>query len=214
MGEGDFKWSFAPEGRRMCRARGSLPHQCGVPRAHARGMKRRLFVAIPLSLALREEILVWSRQQKLRALPVRWIAGKNLHLTLVPPWYEDDLAHAKRSLARLHGIVPPFTIVLRKVRYGPEPRHPRLIWAEGDPSPSLRTLKDRAEEVFKVENGRRPWRPHLTLARFRSEDFSRFPFQTLEASVQWEDTVTRIVLMESHLGPGGADYEVLGEATL
>lgn len=60
-------------------------------------MKHRLFIAITLSEELQKEILAWEvLWQKRLDSRIRWLAGKNLHLTLVPPWYEENVGETVR----------------------------------------------------------------------------------------------------------------------
>jgi 2'-5' RNA ligase len=171
--------------------------------------RHRIFVAIPVSETLQRMVAEWVATPRFRVLPVRWLQGKNLHVTLVPPWHEVDVESPARALEKLKGTVPPFEILFTRVTYGPDPRRPRLIWAEGDTPPSLLVLKERAETVFRYAGERRPFRLHLTLARFRGENFSQFSIKRLDENVGWGGTVHSVVLMESRLKPGGADYEVL-----
>lgn len=175
-------------------------------------MKHRIFVALPISAALQEEIVEWEK--KFSTLPVRWLHGKNLHITLVPPWYEENVEKIKEILQKVHGAIGSFEIEFEKVTYGPDPRRPRLIWAEGSTPKELVTLTTKIEEALGVTPESRPFRLHLTLARFRPEDLSQFPIKKLDEPVSWHDTVRSFVLMESHLSPAGADYEVLGEFAL
>lgn len=171
--------------------------------------KRRLFVAVPISKRLQDEIVEWEQQWQ--KLPVRWLAGKNLHITLVPPWYEKDVENVKRQLTRASLVTRRSTCVMKfdRVTYGPDPRHPRLIWAQGQAPQALVQLKERIEAALQVKPERRAFRLHLTIARFRPETFSSFSTKTLNEKVIWRDTVLSFVLMESHLSRGGADYEVL-----
>jgi hypothetical protein len=37
---------------------------------------------------LQKKILTWEKI--LKPLPVRWILGKNMHITLIPPWYATE----------------------------------------------------------------------------------------------------------------------------
>ena len=56
----------------------------------------RVFIGIKVSKQLQKKVREW---RKIHAdLPVRWIKDRNLHMTLVPPWYEDDVAKAVRKL--------------------------------------------------------------------------------------------------------------------
>lgn len=59
----------------------------------------RVFIGVKASKQLQKKVRGW---RKIHAgLPVRWIKEHNLHLTLVPPWYEDDIEKAKKKLHEL-----------------------------------------------------------------------------------------------------------------
>lgn len=60
----------------------------------------------------------------------------------------------------------------------------------------------------------RPFRLHLTLARFKGETFFSFPIKKLDEAVQWQSPISSFLLMESHLMKTGADYDVLKEFLL
>ncbi|OGY59133.1 MAG: 2'-5' RNA ligase [Candidatus Colwellbacteria bacterium RIFCSPHIGHO2_12_FULL_44_17] len=172
----------------------------------------RVFVAVPISSELQKEILGW--EGGFQKLPVRWLSGKNLHITLVPPWEERDPNEVARLLENLRGTLPQFSFLLEHVAYGPNSREPRLIWAEGKSPQSIIELKTAIEECLALPIDEKPFRLHLTLARFRPETFSSFPIKKLDERVMWEEYVTSFVLVESHLSPQGADYEVLYEVKL
>lgn len=195
-------------------------------------MKHRIFVAIPISEALQEEIVQWEKVYQ--ELPVRWISGKNLHITLVPPWYEEDISHVDTLLRVIAEKQVPHVIHFHSVSFGPRPvRDPkskisanvsrrlisngarpkqfRLIWAEGRASRELSELKEELGRARMQKGDSRPWVMHLTLARFRPKTFSSFSIKNLHEKVHWEEEVRSMVLMESHLSKEGADYEILKE---
>lgn len=169
--------------------------------------KRRIFLAVKISEPLQEEILEFEND--FRKLPVRWLAGKNLHVTLVPPWYEEDIESAVSKIKNTR--TNPFYIEFSKVVYGPNPRSPRLVWAEGKAPAELIELEKLLENALGQKPENRPFLLHLTLARFRPEDFSRFLRKWLDENVDWKEEVKNFVLMESHLSRDGANYEVLRE---
>lgn len=173
-------------------------------------MKHRVFVAIGIPEGLQDEIAAWS--EKHAEIPVRWLAGKNLHITLVPPWYEENVDDVRERLSAIRG--EPFELRFSRVTCGPNPREPRLIWAEGNTPQALAELRASIHEALGIEPEKRPFRAHLTLARFRPEDFIKFPVQTLDEKVDWQAEVDSFVLMESHLSRAGADYGVLAEFQL
>ncbi len=174
-------------------------------------MTKRIFVALGVSENLQKEIFKWRKT--FSVLPVRWLAGKNLHITLVPPWRENDVSKAAGALQKLKGA-GPFILEFQKVVYGPTARSSRLIWAEGPASPQIIRLKKAAEDAFGAESEKRPFRPHLTIARFRTENFSSFAVQKLDERVDWKEKAESVLLMESRLSPSGADYEILAKAEL
>jgi 2'-5' RNA ligase len=145
---------------------------------------------------------------------VRWVKPKNLHITLVPPWYEENIKQIKEVLGSIRDTFGPFEIIFERITYGPDPRRPRLIWAEGEASLEIRNLKLEIERALNQKPEERPFKLHLTIARFRPETFSSFPIKKLDEKVFWRDEVKSFVIMESHLSPEGADYEVLEEIRL
>lgn len=173
--------------------------------------ERRIFTAIPIPRLLQEKILLWEKKY---AIPeARWLAGKNLHITLIPPWYEKDCEEAIRRLKKIEGS-GEIDIEFQGVSYGPTMKEPRLIWASGDAPRKLLDLKEKAEETLGRKSECLPWLMHLTLARFDPRDFSRFPLKNLNEKVLWKECVSSVVLMESFLNSSGADYEIIAEAKL
>lgn len=173
--------------------------------------ERRIFAAIPISRPLQERILSW--RENYAALPVRWLDGKNLHITLVPPWHETDCETTMRKLKIIEGN-GELDIEFREVSYGPVLEKPRLIWASGNAPQELLNLKKKTENIFGRKSGYRPWLMHLTIARFDPRDFPEFPLKNLDEKVSWKERVSSVVLMESLLKPSGADYEIIAEAKL
>lgn len=169
-------------------------------------MMHRIFLGIPIEETLQEQIAEWTSNYS--RLPVRWIAGKNLHITLIPPWDETSIEGVIKELNSSVARVP-FPISFDRVTYGPSSREPRLIWAEGATPRSLIDLKDSCERALGMPPPDRPFRLHLTLARFRPETFSSFPTKHFDVSVSWSMQCGSFVLYESRLLPHGAEYTVL-----
>ena len=174
-------------------------------------MKHRIFIALPISESLQQEILEW--EEKFSNLPIRWLQGKNLHITLVPPWHEENLEGAKNLLEQATGS-GYLNLEFEKVTFGPDPRRPRLIWAEGETPRQLIDLRRKVHQIFGREEEKRPFRLHLAIARFRPETFSSFPIKKLDEKVNWRDEVRRVGLFESRLLREGADYQIMAEIAL
>ncbi|PIR69787.1 MAG: RNA 2',3'-cyclic phosphodiesterase [Candidatus Niyogibacteria bacterium CG10_big_fil_rev_8_21_14_0_10_46_36] len=180
-------------------------------------MSKRIFFAFPLDDALEDKIIRWEKDlQKKVNLPVRWIEPRNLHVTLVPPWSieESQVDFLKGLLLPTISNVISFEIELTRIRFGPTTRMPTLIWAEGPTPPAMQELKEEIERILKHANvdfypSREPFRLHVTLARFHPEEFSSFPIQQLDEGVKFFGTLSSVVLMQSILGFGGAEYNIL-----
>lgn len=167
--------------------------------------KKRIFIALPISQELQKIILKWEKNYK--NLPVRWLSPKNLHITLVPPWYESDI---KKNSSQLECIKSPFfDVVFESIEFGPDPKRPRLIWAKGKAPEALLALQKNVTKLTRQKSERRPFKLHLTLARFRPENFAKFPVKKLNEKVTWREKITSFMLMESLLSPKGAEYKIL-----
>lgn len=175
-------------------------------------MNRRIFIALKISEELRSAIT--ECEKAWADLPVRWLQGKNLHVTIIPPWYVQDAQPVIDLLKTMEGRTGTVEMAFEKVRPGPDPRNPRLIWAEGPTPPRLPKLKTGLEQLLKFRHEKRPFLLHLTLARLKPENFKKFPDKKFQETVDWKGEAAAFVLMESKLSPSGADYHVLAEFKL
>ncbi len=170
-----------------------------------------MFVAITLAATLKQRIARW--QQKHRDLPVRCIAPKNLHITLIPPWYSNT----KEVINILKTYVPtakPFRVHFHRITPGLARTQPRLIWLEGKRNKPAGLLKKELERVLKVKAEKRAFIPHITLARIKPKDKKSLYKDYVSESVDWPMRVTSFSLLASHLSPKGARYEQLAKFPL
>ncbi len=180
-------------------------------------MKKRIFIAINLPEEVKKKLLEF--QKKWSDLPVRWTKKENLHLTLAFLAYLSDeelkkVLEATKEVAEKH---PPFFIEITKIDFGAKYKGvPRLIWAEGERSEELTSLKKDLDKTlsqtihFSPEN--RDFLPHITLARIRKWDWQRIePDQRPEICeyISEKFEVKSIEIMESRLKRGGAQYLIL-----
>ena len=174
-------------------------------------MSRRIFVGLHISKSLRQRIEEY--QKSLGGLRVRWIKPHNLHITLLPPWYTDDVAEAVHRVTKLEGKIGRIPVQFDKVTFGPH-KNKRLIWALGKTPPELRNLHRSVRDLFSEQKKQRNFLLHLTVARFAPEKFKSFPYKKLQDQVMWSDTIDHLTVFESHLTREGAEYEVLGKIAL
>jgi 2'-5' RNA ligase len=163
-------------------------------------MPRRVFVAIMLPETLRPEV---QRLQSAIPFSCAHVPSANLHLTLIPPWQEDDLVHVKEALARIASH-QRFSLRFGRVMLGPQPERPRLIWIRGSPSKELGELKEHVESLLGIRHDRK-FIPHITIARFPETSRPK----AWEDLVRWDVQVREIALVESRLLPTGSVYTVL-----
>jgi 2'-5' RNA ligase len=173
-------------------------------------MTHRIFIALPISDRLQKEIIQW--ESSLPDLSVRYLKGRNLHVTLVPPWYTENLSELGALLKDQASKYGRFNISFDTVSFGPNTYQPRLIWATGKASADIFDLRRKLAEAFGQSEGIKPFRTHLTLARFKPEAFSVFPVSRLDEKIDWKEEVDSIVIMESHQSEEGTDYEIIAKA--
>ena len=176
-------------------------------------------MALNISKELQDKILNWQAAFG-RRLPettgkIRWLGSESLHITIAPPWYEDDegIGKVKKALNLISGG-KNFDCFFESVSYGPDPRWPRLIWLSGKTPPELTDLRNRVARALKIKSESRPFLLHLTIGRFHSEDFSSFSIKNLNEPFEFKEAIKEFALMESHLERNGARYEALGKFRL
>lgn len=186
----------------------------------------RLFAAVELSEEARRAAA--AHAARLRAtLPqgvrVGWERAEKLHLTLkffggVEPERAGALSDA---LTRAAANARPFALSLETTGVFPTPARPAVLWLGlTDQTGELSRLHARLEDECATADfprERRPFRPHVTLARVRAatHDTRRLARQHLEllfAPVTFP--VSEIILVSSRLGPGGSVYTPLSRHTL
>jgi RNA 2',3'-cyclic 3'-phosphodiesterase len=140
----------------------------------------------------------------------RWTDPHNLHLTVrFIGTVESD---AVDEIANRVEVAPgaPFEIALGELGTFKRGRLARVVWlAVGPGAEGLEGLAKRVEEecvAAGLEPEKRPFAPHLTLARARAEDGAPVPpLPDLPDLAPWR--ANELVLYSSHLGRAGAVHE-------
>ena len=186
--------------------------------------RARLFVALDLPENVRDGIVAWQRHE-LRDPALRVVKAESLHMTLVFLGYQ-----AEKDLDRIAEAALGVSAGAPEVRLEPEPvgvpkgRRPRLF-ALDTPSEGAVELQRQVEEGLVAarfyEPEKRPFWPHLTVARVKPEKRgSRKPAPVEEGPGPLPEHMfppfrpTRLVLFRSHLRPTGAEYEPMAELEL
>lgn len=173
----------------------------------------RAFIAIELPASIREALA--REQARFRAVSAdaRWTRPEGIHLTLK---FLGDIsagqeAEVKNALGRIERF-ERFTVRVEGFGFFPDAKRPRVFWAGLEAPPGLARLAAQVESAmacvgFPPED--RPFRPHLTLARFTNPR-PQPKFGPLLAAEEGPPLgsfeVSEFFLWESRLLPGGAEY--------
>ena len=176
----------------------------------------RLFVALELPAAVRENLGALLKALRAVSPQTRWVRPENLHLTLkfigeVP---ETEFAVIRNALAAARSD-QPVALEFRGLGFFPNEKRPRVFWAGIEASPNLKTLAaeiDRAMEKLGIPCEQRPFSPHLTLARFEPPELPEKLRSAIEENAAREFgsfRTNQYQLIESKLKPSGAEYTTL-----
>jgi 2'-5' RNA ligase len=185
--------------------------------------RARLFIALDLPEGVREGVVAWGRRE-LRDPALRPVAPESLHVTLAFLGYLPE-----KEIGRLGEIVEGLRSPAPEIRLGdpvarPSGRHPRLfaLPVESPGAVELQAeLQERlvAERLYEPE--KRPFWPHVTVARVRSEGRgSKRPRQVarrpggLPKDLLQATRAVRTRLYRSELKPSGAEYHPLAQVEL
>ncbi len=174
----------------------------------------RLFVGIypPVEVVLR----LIERCERLNLPAHRLVPAEQVHLTVqfVGNCPVSALEHLVESVQRATAGLAPFELILHSLITLPERGLARLAAAEADAPAPLLELKQRLATRLAMPGSRerRPFRPHLTILRFRTPVRVR-----IEESLVAERLVVpveRVLVMKSDLGPKGATHREVSSAAL
>jgi 2'-5' RNA ligase len=185
--------------------------------------RARLFVALDLPDAVRDGLGEWGRKA-LADPALRPVPAANLHITLAFLGYrpEKEIERVGEAMAECAAPAPLIELL------DPVPRPPRgraRLFALPAISPGAEilqaALRERlvAEQLYESE--KRPFWPHLTLARVRPEGRgSRRPAKveklptSLPIALKKPHFSSRLALYRSELKPSGARYVPLAQIEL
>lgn len=183
----------------------------------------RTFIAVDLSPALKDKFIELVSELKRTRADVKWTDARAMHITLkflgeVDPGGIPEITAAVDAVAGRHA---KFVLSFRGTGAFPGLRSPRrILWAGVVENPGLAALHiDLDLELFQLGFPKedRAFHPHLTLGRVKG------PSRVWEAAAELEKrsdenfgemTVDRLILFQSLLNPGGAEYKVIAEARL
>ena len=182
-------------------------------------MEIRSFLAFDLPIDMASVIHRVSGTLRKTPLDVRWVKEGNIHLTMIflGNIKADDLGPIEEAVGNTCARFGPFSLFLSGIGCFPNVRNPRVIWfgLEGDLE-RLSGFRDALQKPLKdfgVKEEKRPFRPHLTIGRFRTIGKIRERLEDLLQAyreVRSPDCLLdRLTLFKSTLNPSGAVYTKL-----
>jgi len=182
-----------------------------------------LFVALDLPEGLRDGLVAWGRQH-LRDPALRVVPTQSLHVTLAFLGFlpEKEIGRLERIVDRLRSPAP--TIELGDPVAKPSLARARLFALPASSPQAVALQRELAEELvgarlYKPE--RRPFWPHVTVARVKSAGRgSKRPMAVdgppgrLPKALLGPVRCVRVTLYRSELNPMGARYTPLARVEL
>ena len=179
----------------------------------------RVFAAVPVSAAVREQMRDIQSALAPQGWPMRWVRPELAHLTL--RFYgnvaSDRVPDLASQIAPVAQAARPLRLEASTIGAFPSEHRPRVIWLGlvGDVKPleALAGAVTSATSAFGPPE-RRPFAPHITLARLRDgaaapSDFRAVVDRITRCAVPF--VADRLQLIRSELGLGGPTYTTIHE---
>jgi len=184
----------------------------------------RLFVALPLPEPVKNTLDRITNNLKAHGGKVRWVAAKNLHLTVrfLGETEEAKVPKLKKLIDEVAAKFPAADTTIDRLGGFPNLNRPRVIWAGLAENESVESMGKLARQIelavrqLRFEPDKKGFKPHLTLGRVKDpRDLGELP--AFMKSCRFEPiplALDRLVLIKSTLTPQGSIYEHLHEAKL
>jgi 2'-5' RNA ligase len=183
----------------------------------------RAFVAVPIPGAVAVFLRQIQSRIQLPVTDIRWVAQKNIHLTLkflgdIDP---SRVPAVSAQMDAAAATVPPFSLVAKGMGVFPNLRRARVLWVglAGDLEPlkALQAALESALETVGFNRETRDFGAHLTIGRIRRRidaQCIRASLDPLKDATSDRFRVDRLMLVRSVLKPNGPQYSVLHTSNL
>ncbi len=178
-------------------------------------MSLRTFLALPLDEVIVERLVEVQRSLSSAGARVRWVDGKNLHLTIkfLGDVTDDQLGDVCRVAGEVASQIEPFEFSVARVTSVPPVGAMRMVWVGIDEQTGklnrLYELLEKSYAAMGFGKESRSFRPHLTLGRVKSGQNVR---QLREDVSEIADTefgiasINEMIVFSSKLTPAGPIY--------
>jgi 2'-5' RNA ligase len=187
----------------------------------------RLFVALPVPAAVREELrgLQTELRTRLSGDCVRWTRPEQIHLTF-RFLGEVEIGQVEGLVAAVRGVCDQFApLQLRAERMGvfPHARSPRVVWVsvqdEGGELSRLQPALSEAAGRFTQHKEEKSFTGHLTIGRLRNVRATQARVlaefvEGVKNQVFGQWTADQVEILRSELSPAGSRYSSVASLPL
>jgi RNA 2',3'-cyclic 3'-phosphodiesterase len=192
----------------------------------------RTFIALELNEALQRFVGEIISQVSQELPDLRWVDPYGIHLTLafLGELNDEQLVEAIHSAEEAAHKATPFEYRLKGLDIFGSPQQPRVIWmgvedllsgkVQGSPLQHLHRVLSKELELRGFEVEKRPFSPHLTLARLKQsllpdaqQRLQRLLHSKLAGASSAVYRVSNLCVMKSELSRAGAKYTCLKECS-
>lgn len=184
----------------------------------------RTFIAVDLGPDVRDRAVALQETLAHAGADVKWVEPENLHVTLLflGEVVDRDVPSVCRVVLDCCNQQPAFTMSVEATGCFPNPHRPRVLWlGVGEGARELITLHDALElpllDLGCYRREQRPFTPHITLGRVKSDRPSEALAEELRKRAKWKCgtvPVEEVLVMSSELTRDGPEYTVLARAAL
>lgn len=183
----------------------------------------RAFIAIEINAPIRAALAAMQANLQKTGARVSWVKPQNIHCTLV---FLGDIFQSAAEvlpgiLSKALAGIEAFDIGVEGLGFFGTGHSPRIVWAgmAGNLAAlsKLQQLTCAAVEASGLSPDKKPFKPHLTIGRVRSNRNAAALVNAIEKNGKINFgtiRVQRIVLMRSNLTPAGPEYVMLSSISL
>ena len=178
-------------------------------------MTKRVFIALNFPAAAKGKLAgLLKKLKKINPNPaIRYVKPTSVHLTLhfLDDRTNGEIAKIKEVLKNVANDYNQTTLVTGAIDAFPNLKYPRVIFLtaeEKNRNSLINFQKKLGVELAKagINVDRRPWQPHLTLARLAGSAH----FKTEKVFIpELTIPITSVEIMESQLGAPGGQYKII-----
>ena len=169
----------------------------------------RCFIAIPLPKPLQQQICRLQQELQQAVPQLKPVAVNNLHLTLhfLGEQTQDQLAKIASAMLSIGQNKNIFNVCLADLDCFPNRQQAKILYLELSTTTGLTTLHAQLAAKLaglNIAPDPRPWRPHITIARFGHAVPMSSPLCLFLSHWSGKLSINKMILFQSQLTGSGA----------